>query len=174
MQLITERLLLAKLQPEDWSLLHQVHTDAVSMRFISAVPQLADIRQRFQTRLQPWQITSLHMLCLTVRLRESGEAVGLIGANAEWSPWRQAEVGYSLLSQQTGKGYGGEALGALADYLFKECRFHKLKAQVVEGNWPSRRILEKNGFRLEGTLRENYLLRGEWVNDWLFGKLESD
>ncbi|WP_380179605.1 GNAT family N-acetyltransferase [Kalamiella sp. sgz302252] len=174
MQLTTERLLLAKLQPEDWPLFQQVHSDAVSMQYISAVPQPADVRQRFQTRLQPWQTTSLHMLCLTIKLRESGEPLGLIGANAEWSPWRQAEVGYSLLSQQTGKGYGSEALGALADWLFTECCFHKLKAQVVEGNWPSRRILEKNGFRLEGTLRENYLLRGEWVNDWLFGKLESD
>lgn len=174
MQLTTERLLLEKLQPEDWSLFHEVHSDPVSMQFISAVPQLADIRQRFQTRLQPWQVTSLHMLCLTVRLRASGEAIGLIGANAEWTPWLQAEVGYSLLNRYTGKGYGSEALGAMAAYLLSQCRFHKLTAQVVEGNWPSRRVLEKNGFRLEGTLRENYLLRGEWVDDWLFGKLESD
>ncbi|HBV40067.1 MAG TPA: GNAT family N-acetyltransferase [Erwinia sp.] len=174
MQLTTERLVLEKLQPEDWPLFHEVHSDPVSMQFISAVPPLADIRQRFQTRLQPWEVTSLHMLCVTVRLRESGEAIGLIGANAEWTPSRQAEIGYSLLNHFTGKGYGGEALGALAAYLFVQCRFHKLTAQVVEGNWPSRRILEKNGFRLEGTLRDNYLLRGKWVNDWLFGKLESD
>jgi RimJ/RimL family protein N-acetyltransferase len=44
----------------------------------------------------------------------------------------------------------------------------------VEGNWASRRVLEKNGFILEGTLRDNYLLRGQWVNDWVFGKLKSD
>jgi len=174
MQLTTERLRLTLLQPDDWSLFHQVHSDAVSMQFISAIPQLADIRQRFQTRLQPWQVTSLHMLCLTIRLKESNESIGLIGANAEWSPWRQAEVGYSLLSQHIGKGYGTEAVGALSDWLLAESRFHKLKAQVVEGNWASRRVLEKNGFRLEGTLRENYLLRGQWVNDWLFGKLASD
>ncbi|MFG1174307.1 GNAT family N-acetyltransferase [Erwiniaceae bacterium CAU 1747] len=171
MQLITERLILTRLQPEDWQLFLQVHSDEVSMRFISAVPQLADIRQRFQDRLAPWQITSFHMLCLVVRCKAGGEAVGLIGTNAEWVPYRQAEVGYSLLSTHFGRGYGSEALAALSDYLFNECEFHKLKAQVVEGNWASRRVLEKNGFELEGTLRDNYLLRGQWVNDWLFGRV---
>ncbi|MBK0035339.1 GNAT family N-acetyltransferase [Erwinia sp. S43] len=171
MQLTTERLILTRLQPEDWQLFLQVHSDEASMRFISAVPQLADIRQRFQDRLAPWQITSFHMLCLVVRRKEDGEAVGLIGTNAEWAPYRQAEVGYSLLSRYFGLGYGSEALAALCEYLFRECEFHKLKAQVVEGNWASRRVLEKNGFELEGTLRDNYLLRGHWVNDWLFGRV---
>jgi RimJ/RimL family protein N-acetyltransferase len=45
---------------------------------------------------------------------------------------------------------------------------------VIEGNWPSRRILEKNGFALEGTLRDNYLLNGQWVSDWVFGRLNPN
>lgn len=171
MQLTSERLVLTTLQPEDWSLFLQVHSDETSMQFISGIPQLADIRQRFQTRLAPWQITSFHMLCLVIRLKNGGECVGLIGTNAEWVPFRQAEVGYSLLSQHFGQGYGSEALATLSEYLFRECEFHKLKAQVVEGNQASRRVLEKNGFELEGTLRHNYLLRGEWVNDWVFGRI---
>ena len=174
MQLTTERLQLKSLQVEDWPLFHKVHTDITSMEFISAVPQLADIRQRFNDRLAPWQVTSFHMLCLTVKLKSSGETIGLIGANAEWAPYRQAEVGYSFLSGYFGKGYASEALDALATWLFEHCEFHKLKAQVVEGNWASRRVLEKNGFRLEGTLRDNYLLRGQWVNDWVFGRLKND
>lgn len=111
------------------------------------------------------------MLCLVVRLKESGRAVGLMGANPEWAPHRQVEVGYSLFSDCFGQGYGSEALAALCDFLFSDCEFHKLKAQVVEGNHASRRVLEKNGFMLEGTLRDNYLLRGQWVNDWVFGRI---
>jgi RimJ/RimL family protein N-acetyltransferase len=70
----------------------------------------------------------------------------------------------------TGMGYGSEALDALCQFLL-QAEFHKLKAMVIEGNWPSRRILEKNGFVLEGTLRDNYLLNGQWVSDWVFGRL---
>ncbi|WP_034916232.1 GNAT family N-acetyltransferase [Erwinia sp. 9145] len=174
MQLSTERLRLTRLQAEDWPIFYQVHTDENAMAFISEVRQDAEIRQRFNDRLAPWQVTSFHMLCLTIRLAATDEAVGFIGANAEWAPFRQAEVGYSLLSAHFGKGYGSEALSALTDFLFNDCEFHKLKAEVVEGNWASRRVLEKNGFRLEGTFRDNYLLRGRWVNDWMFGCLKSD
>lgn len=174
MRLTTDRLELVSLQAEDWPLFHRVHVDEMSMKFISAVPQLADIRQRFADRLQPWQVTSFHMLCLTLRIKKTGEQIGLIGANAEWTPFRQAEVGYSLLSEFTGAGYGSEALKVFSHTLFESCEFHKLKAQVVEGNWASRRVLEKNGFQHEGTLRDNYLLRGQWVNDWVFGKLKTD
>lgn len=171
MQLTTQRLILTRLKPEDWQLFLQIHTDETILEYISAVPQLADIRQRFQDRLAPWQVTSFHMLCLVIRRKEDGVAVGMMGANPEWAPHRQAEVGYSLLSSYFSQGYGREALSALCEFLFRDCEFHKLKAQVVEGNIASRRVLEKNGFALEGTLRDNYLLRGRWVNDWLFGRI---
>lgn len=170
MQLNTERLILSKLQPEDWLLFKRVHQDRTSMTWVSEIPDEADLRQRFNGRLAPWQATSFHMLCLVARLRASGEAIGLFGCTAEWEPYRQAEVGYMLLNEYCGQGYGSEALQALCAFLL-DADFHKLKALVVEGNWPSRRILEKNGFMLEGTIRDNYLLNGRWVNDWMLGRL---
>ena len=169
--LTSERLILTRLQPEDWSLFLRVHQDAVSMQFISEVPDLEDIRQRFQERLAPWLVTSFHMLCLAIRSKTDGQGLGFIGINAEWIPYRQAEIGYALLSECFGQGYASEALGVLSTYLFQECEFHKLKALVVEGNQASRRVLEKKGFELEGTLRDNYQLRGEWTNSWIFGRI---
>ncbi len=81
--------------------------------------------------------------------------------------------GLHVLHRHCGKGYGSEALAGLSEFLLS-AGFHKLKALVVEGNQASRRILEKNGFELEGTLRDNYLLKGQWVNDWMFGRLNQE
>ncbi|MBP2167752.1 RimJ/RimL family protein N-acetyltransferase [Erwinia toletana] len=173
MHLTTERLRLSKLQPEDWQLFQAVHNDRAIMRWIGAIPTVSDVHQRFNERLAPWQTTSYHMLCLVIRLQASGEAVGMLGANPSWLPHRQVEVGYSLLTAHWGHGYASEALAALCQFLSNECEFHKLTASVVEGNWASRRVLEKNGFLLEGTLRDNYLLREQWVNDWVFGRLNN-
>jgi RimJ/RimL family protein N-acetyltransferase len=170
MQLVTTRLTLTRLQPEDWQLFRAVHEDRDTMAWVSEIPDEADIRQRFTSRLAPWQPGSFHMLCLVARRRDNGEPIGLFGCSPEWEPHRQAEVGYMLLHRYCGQGYGSEALAALCQFLL-EADFHKLKALVVEGNWASRRILEKNGFQLEGTLRDNYLLNGYWVNDWLLGRL---
>ncbi|CBJ47047.1 putative acetyltransferase (partial), partial [Erwinia amylovora ATCC 49946] len=42
---------------------------------------------------------------------------------------------------------------------------------VAEGHLASSRVLEQNDFALAGTLRDNYLLCGQWVNDWPFGRI---
>jgi RimJ/RimL family protein N-acetyltransferase len=173
MHLTTSRLILSTLRSEDWQLFRAVHEDHTTMTWVSEIPDEADLRQRFHERLAPWQTTSFHMLCLVARRRDNGEAIGLFGCSPEWAPYRQAEVGYMLLSRHCGQGFGSEALAALCEFLLS-ADFHKLKAMVIEGNWPSRRILEKNGFQLEGTLRDNYLLNGRWVNDWVLGRLNQE
>jgi len=60
------------------------------------------------------------------------------------------------------------------DFAFNICGFHRLQANVLEGNIASRRMLEKCGFQLEGCLRESYRIDGKWHNDWLLGCLAKD
>jgi len=170
MQVMTSRLTLTTLRPEDWQLFRAVHEDRDTMKWVSDIPDEDDIRERFTQRLAPWQVGSFHMLCLVVRRRDSGEAIGLLGCTPEWQPARQAEIGYMLLHRHCGQGFGSEALEALCECLC-DADFLKLKAMVVEGNWASRRILEKNGFTLQRTLQHNYLLNDRWVNDWLLERL---
>ena len=92
MHLVTARLTLSKLQPEDWQLFRAVHQDRDTMTWVSEIPDEADIRQRFNQRLAPWQASSFHMLCLVARRNDSGEPIGLFGCSPEWEPYRQAEV----------------------------------------------------------------------------------
>lgn len=67
-----------------------------------------------------------------------------------------------------------ESLRAVCDYAFTTGGLRRLTACVTEGNQASRRLLEKTGFVLEGTLRESYWLEQRWQNDWLFGLLKRD
>lgn len=109
-----------------------------------------------------------------MREKASEDAVGMTGFRPQWHPYRQAEVGYGSLPLAQGKGYGKESLRAVLDFAFNACDFHKLTATVTEGNIASRRLLESCGFLLEGTLRDNYQLAGQWRDDWQFGLLVSE
>ena len=62
----------------------------------------------------------------------------------------------------------------LARYAFDELGLAKLEATVFVGNVASRRIFEKNGFLLEGTIRRAVRKRGRFVDEWLFGKLAEE
>jgi RimJ/RimL family protein N-acetyltransferase len=73
-----------------------------------------------------------------------------------------------------GRGHGTAAVRLAARYAFEELRLAKLEAAVFVGNVASRRIFEKNGFTLEGTIRRAVRKRGRFVDEWLFGLLPEE
>lgn len=48
----------------------------------------------------------------------------------------------------------------------------KLHARVADANIGSARVLEKNGFELEGRLKDYYKIEGSYYDLMLFGKLQ--
>jgi RimJ/RimL family protein N-acetyltransferase len=174
MKLVTERLILESITADDWPLFLRLYQDPEVIRYIADPLSEAEIRMRFEARLPAWDKYGEQWLCLVMREKASEDAVGMTGFRPQWHPYRQAEVGYGSLPLAQGKGYGKESLRAVLDFAFNACDFHKLTATVTEGNIASRRLLESCGFLLEGTLRDNYQLAGQWRDDWQFGLLVSE
>ena len=104
------------------------------IRYISDPRSEAEIRTRFEERLPAWDKHGEQWLCLVMREKHSGEAVGITGFRPQWVPYRQAEVGYGSLPAGQGKGYGKESLRAVLDFAVNACGFHKLTATVTAGN----------------------------------------
>ncbi|WP_049614561.1 GNAT family N-acetyltransferase [Yersinia pekkanenii] len=170
----TPRLTLDSLNEQDWPLFLRLYQDPDVRRYMTDPMELPEIRARFESRLRPWEKTSSHWLCLVIRDRDCGQAMGLTGFLAEWLPLQQAEVGYAMLPSCQGKGFGKESLMAVLAFGFQQCQFHKMKATVTVGNHASRGLLQRCGFQLEGTLRDNFQLSGQWRDDWILGLLASE
>jgi len=71
-------------------------------------------------------------------------------------------------------GIGTRAVSLLTRYAFDELGVTKIEAHVFVGNWASRRIFEKNGFELEGTIRAACRKRGRAMDEWYLGKVAFD
>lgn len=84
-----------------------------------------------------------------------------------------AEIGYVFKKDHWGKGYGTEAISLMNDFAFNTLCLRKLHARVVSANTSSSRILEKNGFELEGRLRDYYFIEGSYYDGLIYGKLQS-
>lgn len=85
-----------------------------------------------------------------------------------------ATLAYWLDPGYWGNGYATEAAGLLCEHAFAERRLNKLRAEVIESNQGSRRVLEKLGFVEEGVLREEKFVRGEHVDVHRFGLLADE
>lgn len=86
----------------------------------------------------------------------------------------RAEIGYWLARPFWGQGIMTDAVRAFVRYAFSELELLRLTAHVFENNVASSRVLEKNGFLLEGKLREHFFKDGNFLDARLYGLLKHD
>jgi RimJ/RimL family protein N-acetyltransferase len=87
---------------------------------------------------------------------------------------KQLEIGYSLVPNERGKGYGTEALEIMVDYLFLSKETMRIQVQTDLRNVASQKVIEKVGFKKEGTLRKNFFMRGELRDCYIYSILREE
>jgi [ribosomal protein S5]-alanine N-acetyltransferase len=93
------------------------------------------------------------------------EVVGLIGLHTWQHHHRRAELGYDMAISHWGQGIASESARAVIDYGFATMELHRIQAQTIADNHRSVRLLERLGFRREGTLREYSLEDDQTFHD---------
>lgn len=87
---------------------------------------------------------------------------------------QQFEVGYWLGVPYWRKGYTPEALALLCHFCFKHLGAAVLTSSAFVGNMASRRVMEKNGFQFEGTLRRQIFKDNKWIDLWHLSLLREE
>jgi putative acetyltransferase len=91
--------------------------------------------------------------------KENGKAIGSIGMHEDRrradvsASIRVKMIGYVLSEEYWGKGIMSEACKAVVKYAFDEAKLELLTIFHYPFNIRSKRVIEKCGFRYEGTLR---------------------
>lgn len=125
--------------------------------------EIANARTRTQERL---------LICE----REGGAVVGRLSIGGiERGPLRSARFGYWIGAGFTRRGYMTEALGLGLRYCFETLGLHRVEANIIPDNEPSRRAARSAGLRLEGYSPRYLQIAGVWrdheryavtVEDW--------
>jgi RimJ/RimL family protein N-acetyltransferase len=84
------------------------------------------------------------------------------------------EVGYWVRSDETSQGVCTEAVDRILREAFDALGYHKAVLRIAVGNTPSDRVAQKLGFTREGVLREELLIRGNWVDHSLWSLLDRE
>ena len=85
---------------------------------------------------------------------------------------KSAEIGYWLGEQYWGKGIATEAVRQMTEYAFYYFDLVRLYAEVFETNKASMRVLEKNGYYLEGVRRKAVFKNDVLMDDYIWVKLK--
>ncbi|HXQ91702.1 MAG TPA: GNAT family protein [Nitrososphaerales archaeon] len=84
-----------------------------------------------------------------------------------------AELGYELARKYWRQGIMVEAVSAVLTWGFNELKLHRVEANPLAKNIPSRSLLLKLGFTYEGNLRERIYFRGHFEDQLYFGLLKD-
>lgn len=83
-------------------------------------------------------------------------------------------IGYMLLKDERGNGYGSEAVQMMVDYLFLHKDIVRVQAETHPDNRASQRVLEKAGFFLEGRIRKSFFSRGVYRDTAMYSILREE
>jgi ribosomal-protein-alanine N-acetyltransferase len=110
--------------------------------------------------------------CAHFAIEAEGRLAGGIGLMAQEDIHRgTAELGYWLGEPYWGRGLMTGAVGAFAGYAFDAFKLRRLFALFLDWNPASMRVLEKNGFELEGRLRRSALKDGAVADELVYAKV---
>jgi [ribosomal protein S5]-alanine N-acetyltransferase len=91
------------------------------------------------------------------------------------SYWDAFELSYQLYGDRfAGRGYTTEAVQLVVDYLFATKKQHRIHLVIHPDNAASRRVAEKCGFVLEGTVRGAFFNQGQNHDVLLYSLVRTD
>ncbi|MEU7702189.1 GNAT family N-acetyltransferase [Streptomyces sp. NPDC015492] len=123
--------------------------------------QLPSTAEEFRTWMRRFEDGA--NLGLLIRVRETGEAAGMVNINSIIrGRYQGASLGYAAFAPSAGRGYMTEGLAAVLEYAFGELRLHRLEANIQPGNEPSLAVVRRLGFRYEGLSPDYLYIDGGW------------
>lgn len=173
-QLTTTRLTLRPLCMDDAQSLLRMYSDPEFTRYWSTEPWTSLSQAAALIEKDQRELAAGEALRLGVFLRNSEVLIGICSLFHLVRPCRRCEVGYSIAREYWRQGYMFEAVSALLGWAFEDLGMNRLEADIDPRNTASALGLEKLGFKLEGYLRERWIVGEEVSDSAIYGLLARE
>ena len=169
-----ERVRLRAHRDDDVARMFAVYSDPAVMRYWSRAPMTDEAEARRHVDEIRANVPTGLMLQWGLARRSDDVVLGHVSLFSLDAVQARAEIGYALGSAHWRQGYAREALELLLAHAFGTLGLRRLEADVDPRNRASTTLLERLGFRHEGTLRERWFVQGELQDSAMYGLLARD
>jgi RimJ/RimL family protein N-acetyltransferase len=110
-----------------------------------------------------------------IALVSSGQLIGTMGLHRiDWINRVATTGAWIAAPEHRGKGYGTQAKMLLLDYAFNTLMLRKIRSNVLATNKQSLRYNEKCGYKVEGTLKKQVAVYGDFVDEVCMSVFSED
>ncbi|MCZ6483308.1 MAG: GNAT family protein [Alphaproteobacteria bacterium] len=161
---------------KEWAELREVSRDFL-VPWEPTWPKDALTRSAYRRRLrhyaEQWRNGSGYSF-FVVRRSDAVLLGGLTLSNVRRGITQSGSLGYWIGEPYARKGVMTEAVRSALCFCFDNLTLHRVEAACLPNNIPSRRLLDKCGFREEGYATKYLKIDGEWADHVLFAKLREE
>ncbi|MBP0723734.1 GNAT family N-acetyltransferase [Bacillus sp. RG28] len=172
-QLVSDDLVLKKIEVDNLEKLYEIYSNVRVFEYCGIIPKsnketIKSMIGHFErdynkkTRIK-WGIFSNDVLVGIIEACDFNKKVDMV------------TIGYFLAEAYWGKGIASKALKMVVEFLFEQVEVNRIQAEVMPTNEISKKVLLKNGFLKEGTLRQATLWSSKGIVDLeIYGRLKSE
>jgi len=112
---------------------------------------------------EAWAAGAGFAFAIVDRFAPDERLIGRIAlSNVVRGPWQNATLGYWVDLAANGRGHATDAVHLLCRFAFEHAGLHRVQPAIMPRNARSRRVVEKVGFRQEGTAERYLRIAGVW------------
>lgn len=145
----TDRLKFRQWKIEDFEAFVNFYSSKEHARFVGGVKSSEEAWRLMATYIGHYELKGYSYPAIVEK-----ETERLIGTVGLWNsdPWPEIEMGYWLLPEMQGKGYGVEAGEAVKDFAFNELKLETLVSYISPTNEASKKLATRLGAKLDSTI----------------------
>jgi RimJ/RimL family protein N-acetyltransferase len=173
-RLETERLLLRPPTLADAAVITRLANDKEVADGVLSIPHpyTQEDAEAFITRAQESLINGDGYVFAIIRKADQ-TFLGCMGIHPQYEH-KQAEIGYWFGRAYWGQGYATETGKRIVQFGFEALDLNRIHARHFTRNPASGRVMQKMGMRYEGTLRQEILKNGEFLDTACYSILRSE
>lgn len=145
----TERLIFRQWRKSDYESFADFYSDEENARFVGGTKTPEEAWRLMATYIGHYELNKFSYLA--VEDKSSGNLIGTVGL---WNsdPWPEPELGYWLLPEGQGKGFGVEAGIAVKEYALDTLKLESLVSYIDPINEPSKKLAIRLGASYDKTI----------------------
>lgn len=145
----TERLLFRQWKNEDYPIVAQFYSVEDNARYVGGLKSPEESWRLMATYIGHYALKGYSYLAIVEK--ETDQLIGTVGL---WNsaPWPEHELGYWLLPEAQGRGYGVEAGLAVKQYALEVLQLPSLVSYIDPNNAPSKKLALRLGAQYDSTI----------------------
>lgn len=146
----TERLIFRQWKNADYPIVAEFYSKEKNAMYVGGMKKPEESWRLMATYIGHYELKGYSYLAVTEK--ESGNLIGTVGL---WNsqPWPEPELGYWLLPESQGKGFGVEAGLAVKDFALHKLKLNSLVSYIDPSNEPSRNLAIRLGGKFESNIQ---------------------